>query len=67
MAWGLTEVEQEFLAEVVVNLPNGGVTTFGELITDPERFAKLALEQKKPEEPKPDLFAGAQDAEVQPV
>jgi hypothetical protein len=46
VAYGFTSVEKEFLSQVIVSLPNGQTRTVGELITDPERLSKLALEEK---------------------
>ena len=46
VAYGLTTVEQEFLSQVMVAPPGGGTKTIGEVLTDPERFSKLALEEK---------------------
>lgn len=34
IAYGLTTVEQEFLAQVVVQLPSGETTTFGALVIE---------------------------------
>ena len=41
IAYGLTTVEQEFLAQVVVQLPSGETTTFGKLIVDPEDTGRM--------------------------
>ena len=46
IAYGLVSAEQEFLSQVVVPLKDGRTTTIGELVTDPEVFAKFALEEK---------------------
>lgn len=49
IAYGLTTVEQEFLAQVVVQLPSGESTTFGKLVADPERIGEmLALPEAIP-------------------
>lgn len=67
VAYGFSSIEKEFLSQVMVSLPSGEIKTVGELFTDPERFSKLALEDKPTEErptPKDDYKAGAVDAEV---
>jgi hypothetical protein len=46
VAYGLTSVEQEFLSQVLVSLPTGEAKTIGELVSNPEIFNKLALEDK---------------------
>ena len=49
IAYGLTSVEQEFLSQVVVSLPGGESRTIGEILTDPQRLARFALEDKEPQ------------------
>ena len=46
IAYGLTTVEKEFLSQVVVQLPSGQSRTVSELLADPGRLGKFALEQK---------------------
>ena len=46
VAYGLTSVEQEFLSQIMVALPTGEQKTVGEILTDPARLAKFALEEK---------------------
>jgi hypothetical protein len=48
VAYGFSSVEKEFLSQVIVSLPNGQVRTVGDLLSDPERLGKLALEDKEP-------------------
>jgi len=46
IAYGLTTVEKEFLSQVVVQLPSGQSRTVSELLADPGRLGKFALEQR---------------------
>ena len=46
IAYGLTDAQQEFLSQVVVALPSGEQKTVGEILLDPARLSKFALEEK---------------------
>ena len=47
IAYGLTTVEKEFLSQIVIQLPSGQTRTVSELLVDPSRLGKFALEQKE--------------------
>lgn len=53
IAYGLTTVEQEFLAQVVTTLPSGEQATIGEILLDRGVLAsgKFALEDKSEQRP----------------
>lgn len=66
VAYGLTTVEQEFLSQVIIALPNGEATTVGRMVVDPERLSKMALEEKPGADPQngaSEGWPGAQEAE----
>jgi hypothetical protein len=48
VSYGMTSIEQEFLSQVVVNLPNGNVTTIGKALMETGTLAsgRFALEEK---------------------
>ena len=46
IAYGMFTTEQEFLSQIMVALPTGEQKTVGEILTDPARLAKFALEEK---------------------
>ena len=46
VAYGLTSVEQEFLSQVVLKLPNGQQVTVGAALAEPILAGSLALEDK---------------------
>ena len=53
IAYGLTTVEQEFLSQVVVALPNGQQTTIGKALEESVSKGQLALEAKVVERENP--------------